>query len=113
MTGPSAALNSSPASRAPIKIDQMELAPIPLGVIQQKAVQHILRIRMRDVFSQDFIFQLFFFLKTPFVVFDHAGSWTRFELKGQNAAKRINQLQMQQSFSAANMVIIGWLLGLK
>jgi hypothetical protein len=46
MTGPSAAPNSSPASRAPIKIDQMELAPIPLGVIQQKAVQHILRIRM-------------------------------------------------------------------
>ena len=46
MTRPSAALNSSPASSPAIKIDQMELAPIPLGVIKQKAVQHILRIRM-------------------------------------------------------------------
>ena len=32
-------------------------------------------------------------------MFDHAGSWTRFELEGQNAAK--DQLQIQQSFSAA------------
>jgi hypothetical protein len=46
MPRPSAALNSCPASSPAIKIDQMELAPIPLGVIKQKAVQHILRIRM-------------------------------------------------------------------
>ena len=36
--------------------------------------------------------------KPPLVVFEHAGSWTGFELEGQNAAAAAeNQLQLQQS----------------
>ena len=44
MSGPSSAVISGPAGRVALGIDEMELTPLPVGVIANQAGQHSIRV---------------------------------------------------------------------